>query len=77
MNAVALAGIIVGISFIVGLVFGAILILALPAARESFRHQLPGHGDGPPSPPADGNSDLGEARPQWPGETGYTDGHLG
>ena len=76
MKAVALAGLVVGIAFIIGLAFGAILILALPAVRETFRRQLPGHGDGGEIPPGD-NDDLGGDHPHWPGGTGYTDGHLG
>ena len=77
MSTVALAGLIVGISFVVGLIFGVILILALPAARESFRRQLPGPPDGPQPPSAEGDGDLGEDRTHWPGGTSYTDGHLG
>jgi hypothetical protein len=74
---VALAGIIVAISFLIGLVVGTILVMALPAVRESFRRQLPGPGDDQPKPPPEGDGDLDGDRRHWPGGTGYTNDHLG
>ena len=77
MSAVALAGIVVAVSFLIGLVVGAILVMALPAVRESFRRHLPAPGDGQLKPPPDGDGDREGDRSHWPGETGYTKGQPG
>jgi hypothetical protein len=77
VSAVALAGIVVAISFFIGLLVGTIAVMALPAVRESFRRQLPADGDGQRKPSPDGDGDHDGDRSHWPGETGYTNGQPG
>jgi hypothetical protein len=77
MSTVALAGLIVAISFLIGLVVGTILVMALPAVRESFRRQLPDPGDDQQKPPPEADGDLDVDRRHWPDGTGYTNDHLG
>lgn len=72
VNDVELVAIVIGVCFVIGIVVGAIAVVALSVLRPEWKNRHAPRGWARNEPPAPGyrvNEELGDDLPRWPDGT--------